>query len=205
VRRGLRVERPKTDTLPVCRGAAYRAQMDMLPAVLVVDDDDDVRQAARLALAQHTRLIECASSPQEMAGLLAPERFDCVLLDMNFAVGERSGRGGLDALAAIQNVDPALAVVLMTGYGAVSLAVESLKRGARDFLLKPWRNDALVEAVRAASEETRAHRAGEPLDVIERAAIEKALARHDGNIAQAAAALGLSRPALYRRMAKHGL
>ena len=198
-------ERPETDTLPVCRGVAYRSHMDKLPAVLVVDDDDDVRQAARLALAQHARLIESASSPQEMVGLLAPERFDCVLLDMNFAAGERSGRGGLDALAAIQNVDPALAVVLMTGYGAVSLAVESLKRGARDFLLKPWRNDALVEAVRAASGETRAHRAGEPLDVIERAAIERALARHDGNIAQAATALGLSRPALYRRMAKHGL
>ncbi len=198
-------ERPKADTLPVCHGAAYRAAMERLPAVLVVDDDGDVRQAARLALAQHARLVESASSPQEMAGLLAPERFDCVLLDMNFSVGERSGRGGLDALAAIQTIDPALAVVLMTGYGAVSLAVESLKRGARDFLLKPWRNEALVEAVRAASGETRARRAGEPLDAIERAAIEKALSRHDGNIAQAASALGLSRPALYRRMAKYGL
>jgi DNA-binding NtrC family response regulator len=189
----------------VCRGAAYRSRMDRLPAVLVVDDDDDVRQAARLALAQHARSIESASSPQEMASLLTAEHFDCVLLDMNFSIGERSGRGGLDALAAIQSVDPALAVVLMTGYGAVSLAVESLKQGARDFLLKPWRNDALVEAVRAASEETRARRAGEPLDVIERTAIEKALTRCDGNIAQAAAALGLSRPALYRRIAKHGL
>jgi two-component system response regulator RegA len=201
----LTLERPETDNLPVYRGAAYGPLMAKLPAVLVVDDDDDVRQAAHLALTPHACLIESASSPQEMAGLLAPERFDCVLLDMNFAAGERSGRGGLDALAVIQNVDPALAVVLMTGYGAVSLAVESLKRGARDFLLKPWRNDALVEAVRAASDETRACRAGEPLDVIERAAIERALARHDGNIAQAAAALGLSRPALYRRMAKHGL
>ena len=102
-------ERPKADTLPVCRGAAYRAAMERLPAVLVVDDDGDVRQAARFALAQHARLIESAASPEEMAGLLAPERFDCVLLDMNFAAGERSGRGGLDGLAAIQTIDPALA------------------------------------------------------------------------------------------------
>jgi len=179
--------------------------MNELPAILIVDDDGDVRQAARLALAAHARVVEMAASPSEMAACLAPGRFDCVLLDMNFAAGERSGRSGLDGLAAIQSADPDLAVILMTGYGAVSLAVESLKRGAHDFLLKPWRNDLLVAGVEAAARATRSRRAGEALDMMERAAIEKALARHGGNIAQAAATLGLSRPALYRRMAKHGL
>jgi DNA-binding NtrC family response regulator len=179
--------------------------METLSAVLVVDDDDDVRQAARLALSPHVQRVETAASPEAMTVLLASGPFDCVLLDMNFALGERNGRAGLQALEAIKAADPTLAVVLMTAYGGVALAVESLKHGASDFLLKPWRNDVLLAAVRDASACTRAEREGAPLDSLERGAIEKALARHDGNIAQAAATLGLSRPALYRRMTKHGL
>lgn len=174
-------------------------------SILIVDDDADVRLAAKLALTPHAVRLESAPDPEAMAALLLPGLFDCVLLDMNFALGEHSGRAGMTALETIARTDPPLAVVLMTSYGAVSLAVESLKRGAHDFLLKPWRNEALIAAAAAAAQATRAERAGEPLDALERSAIEKALARHAGNIAQAAAALGLSRPALYRRMAKHGL
>jgi DNA-binding NtrC family response regulator len=77
--------------------------------------------------------------------------------------------------------------------------------GASDFLLKPWRNEALVAAVQEATRRTETARADTSLDALERSAIAGALDRHDGNIAQAAVALGLSRPALYRRMAKHGL
>lgn len=174
-------------------------------SVLIVDDDADVRLAAKLALSPAAARIETAAHPDTMLALLPGQRFDCLLLDMNFALGEHSGRDGLKALQAVNEADPALAVILMTSFGAVSLAVESLKRGAHDFLLKPWRNDALMAAVRAAAQATRAERGGNKLDAIERATIEKALARHAGNIAQAAASLGLSRPALYRRMAKHGL
>jgi DNA-binding NtrC family response regulator len=174
-------------------------------SILIVDDDADVRLAAKLALAPLAARVDVVAEPQAMTALLAPAIFDCVLLDMNFALGEHSGRAGIDALATIHKIDPALAVVLMTSYGAVSLAVESLKRGAHDFLLKPWRNENLVAAVDAAAQATRAERAGDTLDTVERGVIEKALTRHAGNIAQAAAALGLSRPALYRRMAKHGL
>jgi DNA-binding NtrC family response regulator len=85
--------------------------------------------------------------------------------------------------------------------------VEGLKRGGADFLLKPWRNDALVAAIETAAAKTRRKREGESLELdgIERGTIEKALKRHEGNIAQAATALGLSRPALYRRMSKYGL
>jgi DNA-binding NtrC family response regulator len=177
--------------------------MDPIKAILIIDDDSDVRQAAKLALARHVARIDTAGAPD--AALIRPGELDCVLLDMNFLPAERSGRAGMDALAAIRTADPALSVVLMTSYGAVSLAVEALKRGASNFLLKPWRNEALVESVREAAARTAKEREGAPLDAVERATIEKALARHDGNIAQAAAALGLSRPALYRRMSKHGL
>jgi DNA-binding NtrC family response regulator len=176
-----------------------------LAAILIVDDDADVRLAAKLALASHAARIEAVSTPAEMTALLSPGAFDCVLLDMNFALGEHNGRAGLDALKLIHDCDSALGVILMTSYGAVSLAVEGLKRGAYDFLLKPWRNEALVAAVLAAGEHTREERRGVPLDIQERDAIRKALAQHAGNIAQAATTLGLSRPALYRRMAKHGL
>jgi DNA-binding NtrC family response regulator len=175
-------------------------------ALLIADDDADVRRAARLALSALAE-SEDAASLDEMDAKLAARTFDAVLLDMNFALGTRSGHDGLEGLARIRLADLSLSVVLMTAFGAVSLAVESLKRGGADFLLKPWRNDALAAAVRSAAARTRQQREGEllPLDDVERIAIEKALQRHDGNIAQAAAALGVSRPALYRRMSKYGL
>ena len=179
--------------------------MQRLSAILVIDDKPEVHQAVALALEHWVERVESAASPEAVPALMASTRFDCALLDMNFAAGERSGREGMTALDKIKAADPTLAVVLMTAYGAVSLAVESLKRGADDFLLKPWRNEALVAAVREAAGRTKAARAGTSLDALERSAIAGTLDRHDGNIAQAAAALGLSRPALYRRMAKHGL
>ena len=179
--------------------------MERLNAILVIDDKPEVHQAVALALEPWVDRVESAASPEAVPALLAATRYDCALLDMNFAAGERSGREGMTALDMIKTADPALAVILMTAYGAVSLAVESLKRGAEDFLLKPWRNEALVAAVCEAAGRTKAARAGTSLDALERSAIVGALGRHDGNIAQTAAALGLSRPALYRRMAKHGL
>jgi DNA-binding NtrC family response regulator len=95
----------------------------------------------------------------------------------------------------------------MTAYGGVQLAVTALKRGAADFVLKPWYNEKLVAVVKAAAEATRRRRAAElrTLDALEKDAIERALARAGGNISVAASALGISRPALYRRLSKHGL
>jgi DNA-binding NtrC family response regulator len=177
-------------------------------AVLVVEDDADVRRSARLALASDVASVELLEAADaRLEEKLAASTFDVVLLDMNFVVGERSGAAGLDALARIRSLDPTLAVVLMTAYGGVSLAVDALKKGAVDFVLKPWRNDKLIAAVTAAAEITRTRRKAEnqQLDALERGAIERALARHSGNISLTAAALGLSRAALYRRMSKYGL
>jgi DNA-binding NtrC family response regulator len=175
--------------------------------ILIVEDDPDVLRAARIALAPDAERVETVSTADGLDRILASGPFDVVLLDMNFVSGERSGDAGLNALALIQAFDPCLAVVLMTAYGGVALAVDALKRGAADFILKPWRNDKLIAAVAAAANMTRSRRETETqqLDAVERIAIERALARHDGNISLAASELGLSRPALYRRMAKHGL
>jgi two-component system response regulator RegA len=175
--------------------------------ILIVEDDADVQRAARIALAADCKLIEVLDTPDALAGRLEAVSFDVVLLDMNFVAGDRSGATGLNALARLQELDATLAVVLMTAYGGVSLAVEALKHGATDFVLKPWRNDKLIATVLAAAAATRRRRAAETLnlDRLERGAIERALLQHGGNISLAAAALGLSRPALYRRMSKHGI
>jgi len=174
---------------------------------LIIEDDVDVLRAARLALQPHVHHVDTATSADGLRDTLNATAYDVVLLDMNFTRGARNGAEGLDALAIIREVDPTLAVVLMTAYGGVALAVDSLKRGAVDFVLKPWRNETLVQAVLGAIDLTRSRRGSEALDLetIERQAIEKALARHAGNISLTASALGLSRPALYRRMSKHGL
>jgi two-component system response regulator RegA len=175
-------------------------------AVLVVEDDPDVCHSARTALSRHVARVEAIESPARLEDALQSGSFDVVLLDMNFVAGERSGRAGLNALVRIQAFDPALAVVLMTAYGGVVLAVDALKQGAVDFVLKPWRNDKLVEAVTAAARITQSRRCAETLklDSLERNAVHRSLVVHQGNISSAARALGISRAALYRRMAKHG-
>ncbi len=118
-------------------------------AYLIIDDDPDVLKAAAGALAREADRVDTATSPHgaaEQASL-----YDAVLLDMNFAAGVRDGGEGLDELDRLHVADPALSVVLMTTYGGVALAVKTLKRGAADFVLKPWRNEALAEAMRAAA------------------------------------------------------
>jgi two-component system response regulator RegA len=180
----------------------------MIGPVLVVDDDRDVLHAARLALAAVAERIDTADTPDAAETILARGGYDVVLLDMNFAAGDQSGREGLSRFDSFCAFDPSLSIVLMTTYGGVSLAVDALKRGAKDFILKPWRNDRLVEVVTGAGEQTRiARRAASTFDLdgAEKAEIERALLHHGRNISRAAAALGMTRPALYRRMAKHGL
>ncbi|HEX4050891.1 MAG TPA: response regulator [Steroidobacteraceae bacterium] len=176
-------------------------------AILIIEDDADVSRAARIVLTPLASRVETISGPRELAAQLTSTSFDVVLLDMNFVSGERSGHEGLDALGELLTLDATLAVVLMTAYGGVALAVEALKRGAADFVLKPWHNDKLLAAVERAAALTRQRREEETLqlNILERRAIERALSRHEGNVSLAAAALGLSRPALYRRMSKYGL
>lgn len=179
----------------------------MIGPVLIVEDDKDVALAAQMLLVREAERIEVVADLDASAEPLRPGVYDVALLDMNFQPGRHDGAQGLDRLASIKAADPALSVVLVTAYGGVALAVEGLKQGASDFVLKPWRNEKLLAAVHAASAATRAARAEADLnlDALERAALQKALARYDGNISHAATALGLTRPALYRRLEKHGL
>jgi len=177
-------------------------------AVLIIEDDADVERAARIVLSTRFPRIDALSSPgPQLEAQLTDASYDAALLDMNFVAGERSGAAGLDALTRIQTCDACLSVVLMTAYGGVALAVAALKRGAVDFILKPWHNEKLVAAVTAAAQRTRERRVAEAqtLDALERSAIERAMVRAGGNVSLAAQALGISRPALYRRLSKYGL
>lgn len=181
--------------------------MNTAGALLIIEDDADVQRAARIALTGRFTRIDALSAPTTELESQLTNAYDVVLLDMNFIAGDRSGATGLDALARIHACDRTLAVVLMTAYGGVQLAVAALKRGATDFVLKPWYNEKLIEIVAAAARTTQSRREieAQTLDQLERGAIERALVKADGNISIAANALGLSRPALYRRMSKHGL
>ena len=181
--------------------------MNTQSLVLVVDDDKDVLHAAELALSSETQRVETLHSPAEVESAMERTTFDALLVDMNFAAGHRDGAQGLGLLALCRRVDPTLSVVLMTAYAGVSLAVEALKGGAVDFVMKPWRNEELVKAVLRACALTVRRRREEQLtlETLERQTIERTLERHRGNISLSASALGISRAALYRRMTKHAL
>lgn len=174
--------------------------------ILLIEDDAAVVQAIRLAL-RNVAEVDAFAGPADLPAPLLLDGYAAALLDMNFRPGDRDGRAGLEIIDRLRGTDPTLAIVMLTVFGGVTLAVEALRRGASDFLLKPWRNDRLVEAIESAAELTAKQRTGVAmsLEAIERLAIARALERNDGNISRAAAALGLTRPALYRRMDKHGL
>ena len=118
---------------------------------VVVDDDPDIGLAARLALRDLFERIETLPSPDQLLPMLKNESPDAILLDLNFERSATDGREGLDYLARIMDQDPDSAVVIITAHGAVSIAVEAIKRGASDFVAKPWSNERLAATVRSAA------------------------------------------------------
>lgn len=126
--------------------------------ILIVDDDPGVLMAARLAVAPYVAQVETLATPDLLDEVVAASAVDVVLLDMNFSAGAHSGQDGLDWLERLRRVAPDVSVVMMTAYGGVALAVETLKRGAVDFVLKPWQNEKLVATVSAAVALAKARR-----------------------------------------------
>jgi DNA-binding NtrC family response regulator len=118
---------------------------------LVVDDDPDIALAARLALRDLFARVETLAAPEQLESVLKKESPDAILLDLNFERGATDGREGLGYLGRIMAIDPDAAVVIITAHGAVSVAVEAIKRGASDFVAKPWGNERLAATVRSAA------------------------------------------------------
>jgi DNA-binding NtrC family response regulator len=120
--------------------------------LLIVDDDADILLAARLLLREHFAQVLTCSLPDEIPALMARHAIDVVLLDMNFSRGETSGAEGFNWLARLQKQDPDIVVVVITAHGGVQLAVEAMKRGASDFVSKPWANERLLATATSAAE-----------------------------------------------------
>lgn len=119
-------------------------------SILIVDDDEDVLQAARLLLKQNGVTVHTEKTPDKIPGLLKSYKYDVVLLDMNFHDDVSSGEEGFYWLQKIRETDPSISVILITAYGDIDKAVKAVKEGATDFVLKPWQNEKLVTTVLAA-------------------------------------------------------
>lgn len=118
--------------------------------ILVVDDNEDILHAARLLLKRHFTGVQTLSDPSQLAALVRRGTFDVLLLDMNFAPGADSGAEGLARLGEVLAIDPQAVVVLVTAHGDIEVAVQAMKKGAADFVTKPWENERLVATLMAA-------------------------------------------------------
>jgi DNA-binding NtrC family response regulator len=134
------------------------AKAEQFDLAVVVDDDPDVALAARLALRDHFKTIEGVDHPQALLPLMRERTPDVVLLDLNYERGATDGSEGFRWLERLLQEDPDTAVVIITAHGGVSIAVEAIKRGATDFVTKPWSNERLVATVRTAAALSRSRR-----------------------------------------------
>lgn len=144
------------------------------PRILIADDQPDVVEALRLLLKNEGFAIETASSPAAVYRAVGHKPFDVVLIDLNYARDTTSGAEGLDLLDQLRAYDDLLPVVAMTAWGSVDLAVDAMRRGARDFVQKPWENARLLATLRSAVELGRALRQSRRLEA------ENRLLRGDG-------------------------
>jgi DNA-binding NtrC family response regulator len=144
------------------------------PCVLVADDQADVLEALRLLLKGEGYQIETVTSPAAVLEALSRRDCDLLLIDLNYTRDTTSGHEGLDLLTRLQQVDATLPVVVMTAWGSVEVAVEAMRRGARDFIQKPWDNARLLTVLRTQIELGRALRKGQQLEA------ENRLLRGDG-------------------------
>ena len=123
--------------------------------ILIVDDNAGIRQALKILLPMHFAEVETLPSPVTLVSTLERFRADVVLLDMNFKTSINTGNEGLYWAGEIKKMMPEVEVVLFTAYADIQLAVEGMKRGAFDFIVKPWDNDKLIEVLTAARDKAR--------------------------------------------------
>ena len=152
--------------------------------ILIADDQQDVLEALRLLLKGEGCEVQSVTSPGAVVRAIEGHDFDVVVIDLNYSRDTTSGREGLDLLSQIRSIDESLPVVVMTAWSSVDLAVEAMRRGARDFVQKPWDNARLMTIIRTQAE---LHRS---LQKEQRLEAENQLLRADGRptmIAESAA------------------
>lgn len=126
--------------------------------ILVADDQPAVLEAAKLLLKSDGHTARTADSPRSVLQLAAGESFDLILMDLNYARDTTSGQEGLDLLAGLRTAGIDTPVVVMTAWGTVDIAVEAMRRGACDFVQKPWDNKRLLETIHKQIERARISR-----------------------------------------------
>jgi DNA-binding NtrC family response regulator len=131
--------------------------------ILIADDQQDIIDALRLLLLDEGYEVTAARSPVEALDRLEASDFDLVVLDLNYTRDTTSGQEGFDLMERIRSLDPSLPVLVMTGFSSVAGAVEAMRRGARDYIEKPWDDDRLLAAVRTQIELRRAVRRNQRL------------------------------------------
>ena len=158
--------------------------------VLIADDQPDVLEALRLLLKGEGLESETVSSPAALLAALNAGEFDVVLMDLNYARDTTSGAEGLELLGRIQEIDAMLPTVVMTAWGSVDIAVEAMRRGARDFVQKPWDNARLIATLRTQIALGRALRQGQRLEA------ENRILRHESADPSVIAESAAMRPVL---------
>src|SRR5688572_18017672 len=136
----------------------------MSARILVADDQPDVLEALRFLLKAENYETVTASSPTEVLGAVEKGDFDLALVDLNYTRDTTSGLEGLDLITSLRTLDDTLPVVVMTAWGSVEGAVEAMRRGARDYVEKPWDNERLLATIRTQVELARALRRTELLE-----------------------------------------
>ena len=146
--------------------------------ILIADDQPDLLDALRLLLKSEGVQIEAVTSPEAALSALQARPYDLLLMDLNYTGDTTSGAEGMDLLSRVQALDESLPVIVMTGWGSVDIAVETMRRGVRDFVQKPWDNVALLTTLRseiAAGRERRRHAADERRELEEARRIQRKL------------------------------
>lgn len=217
------LDRPASATAPPRPSPGSVSQF----RVLVADDERDIVEAVRLLFAAHDISVLSANSPAEAVAAARVQPLDAALIDLNYEKGRTNGDQGLDLISSLRRALPALPIVVMTAWSSIELALEAMRRGARDFIEKPWDDSRLIKVMRPHAELGRALRRVGELETevkqlrsgadgatngslpsmrlmdVEGHLVRQAMEKHQGNVSRAARTLGLSRSALYRRLERH--
>lgn len=189
--------------------------------ILIIDDNQSVLRTLKLVLAPEFGQVVAMNNPKVIPALLAAGDIDAVLLDMNFDTASLDGSDGLFWLARIKELPDPPAVVMITAFGDVPLAVEAMKHGAEDFITKPWDNAQLIATLRKAIDKNREEMGRRStldkaerivrrekdesrmtLDELKMNHIKRIVDQCGGNLSQASALLSINRQTLYNQLGK---
>lgn len=193
----------------------------MKERLLIIDDNAAVRATLKLLLSDEFEEVTAIENPSMIAALTRPGSYDAILLDMNFDCGALDCSDGLFWLERLKSLPNPPAIVVITAFGDIDIAVKAMKLGAEDFITKPWDNDQLIEKLRKAiaknrqlrqdreaarrvseMEEAEAERLNLTLDEVKMRHVRSVIDSCGGNLSAAAQQLGVNRQTLYNLLKK---